>query len=50
MSTSIGDLNFIDYFKFMGTSLQTLVDNLYDENDKFKDFNFMKKNTLNIMK
>ena len=49
MSISIGDLKFSDSFKFMATSLQKLVENLYDKDDKFQDFNFMKKNSLIIM-
>ena len=43
MTISIGDLKFIDSFKFMSASLEKLVENLYDKDDKFKDFNFMKK-------
>ena len=50
MTFSAGDIKFIDSFKFMATSLDKLVKNLYDKEDKYKHFNFMKKNTLNIIK
>jgi len=43
MSFNIGNLKFIDSFQFMSCSLETLANNLYDKNDKFKNFNFMKK-------
>ena len=33
MSISIGDLKFIYAFKFMATSLQKLVENLYDKDN-----------------
>jgi len=45
ISFSIGDIKFCDSMKFLGTSLEKLVKNLYsdDINDKYKYFNFMKK-------
>ena len=43
MSFSIGDIRFIDSFKFMASSLENLAKNLHDKEDKFKYFNFMKK-------
>ena len=43
MTISIGALKFIDSFKFMSTGLDKLVEHLYNKDDKFKDFNFMKK-------
>ena len=56
MTFSVGDIKFIDSFKFMATSLDKLVKNLYDKtdpsdqfsgthtrSDKYKHFNFMKK-------
>jgi len=43
MSFSIGDLKFIDSLQFMASSLEKLVENLYDPTDKFKHFKFMKK-------
>jgi hypothetical protein len=42
MSFSIGDLKFIDSIQFMNSSLESLVDNLYDKEDKYKHFNFVK--------
>jgi hypothetical protein len=41
MSFTIGDLRFLDSFQFMSTSLSKLVENLYDEKDKYKNFKFM---------
>ena len=43
MSFNIGSLKFIDSLQFMASSLEKLVDNLYDKNDKFNNFNHMKK-------
>ena len=43
MSFSVGGLKFIDSLQFMASSLGTLVENLYDKNDKYINFNFMKK-------
>lgn len=44
MTFSVGDLKFIDSLQFMASSLEKLVENLYDESDKYKIFNFMKMN------
>ena len=45
MTFSIGDLKFIDSFQFMASSLEKLVENLYDPSeDKFQNFKFMKQN------
>jgi hypothetical protein len=35
MSFSIGDIKFIDSFQFMASSLEKLVENLYDKEDKY---------------
>ena len=43
MSFKFGSLKFIDSFQFMASSLEKLVENLYDENDKYKNFNSMKQ-------
>ena len=38
MSITIGDIRFIDSLQFMASSLEKLVENLYDDNDKFIKF------------
>ena len=43
MSLGMGNLKFIDGFQFMASSLEKLVTNLYDENDKYKNFHSMKQ-------
>jgi hypothetical protein len=43
MSFSIGCLKFIDSLQFMASSLDTLVKNLYDEKDKYKNLNNLKR-------
>ena len=43
MTFSLGDLKFIDSFQFMASSLEKLVENLYDPSDKFKNFTFMQQ-------
>ena len=43
MSFKIGDLKFLDSFQFLSSSLEQLSKNLYDETDKFKYLNNMKK-------
>ena len=43
MTSSIGDIIFIDSMNFMNTSLEQLVKTLYDKDDKYKNFNFMKQ-------
>ena len=43
MTFKIGDLKFIDSLQFMNSSLEKLVENLYDDEDKYINFNFMKK-------
>ena len=43
MSFNIGsNLKFIDSVQFMASSLEKLVDNLFDSNDKYKNFENMK--------
>jgi len=42
MSISIGNLKFIDSLQFMNASLEELVKNLYDPEDKFKHFHSLK--------
>ena len=43
LSFNIGDLRFIDSFQFMSSSLEKLTENLYDRNDKYKNFQFVQK-------
>jgi hypothetical protein len=43
MSFTIGRLKFIDSFQFMGSSLEKLVENLFDKEDKYKHFHHMKR-------
>jgi hypothetical protein len=43
MSFNIGSLKFIDSLQFMASSLDTLVKNLYDKKDKYKNFHNMQK-------
>ena len=43
MSVTVGDLRFIDSMQFMASSLQKLVENLYDDKDNYKNFTHMKK-------
>ena len=47
MSFSIGDLKFIDSFQFMSSSLEKLTENLYDDQDKFKNFHSVRQNFSN---
>ena len=43
MSVTIGDIRFIDSMQFMASSLEKLVENLYDEKDKYMNFTHMKR-------
>jgi hypothetical protein len=43
MSFTVKNLKFIDSYQFMSCSLEKLVENLYDKDDKYKYFQFMKK-------
>ena len=43
MSFKLGPLRFNDSFHFMGSSLEKLVENLYDKNDKYKNSNSTKQ-------
>ncbi len=43
MSFSIGDIKLIDSCQFLAESLDSLVKNLHDKSDKYKNFHFMKK-------
>ena len=36
MSLKMGKLNFIDSVQFMNSSLEELVNNLYDKDDRYK--------------
>lgn len=47
MSFEIGNLKFIDSLNFMPSSLEKLVVNLYDKNDKYKKFKHMQKEFTN---
>ena len=42
MTFSIGDLQFIDIFQVTASSLDLLVSNLYDKEDKFNNVTHMK--------
>ena len=42
MNFSIGNLKFIDSMQFMAFSLESLVNNLYDKENKYKHFTHMK--------
>ena len=44
MTFSIGDLKFIDSFQIMVSSLEQIVENLYNPSDKFNNFTFMQQN------
>ena len=43
MSFNIGNLKFIDSLQFMASSLEKLVEKLYEKDDKYKNFSHMKK-------
>ena len=43
MSFKIGDMKFIDSYAFLRELLDKLVKNLYDKEDKFNNFHFMKR-------
>ena len=43
MSFSIGDLRIIDSMHLMQSTLESLVHNLYDKEDKFKHITHMKR-------
>ena len=43
MSFNIGNLKFIDSLQFMASSLEKLVENLYEKDDKYMNFSHMKK-------
>ena len=42
MSFTVGKLKFVDSLQLMTTSLENLAANLYDKDDKYKNFKFMK--------
>ena len=47
ISFNIGELRFIGSVQFMGSSLDKLIGNLYDKEDKYKNFNFIKREIPN---
>ena len=49
MSFNIGNLKFIDSLQFMASSLGTLVENLYESDNKYKNFDHMKTEYNNEM-
>ena len=46
MTVSIGDLKFIDLMQLMQSSLKSLVNNLYDKENKYKHFTHMNREFL----
>ena len=49
MTFKMGSLKVIDSFQFMASSLEKLVTNLYEEKDKYTNFNSMKQYFSNHM-
>ena len=43
ISFKIGDVRFIDSCQLMGSSLDKLTGHVYDKEDKYKNFNFTKR-------